>query len=190
MRTLPRHTAALVIKLVAQHCPALIDHFMALAPEDRLLRFGHAVSDDIVRQYVLAMDFDIDAVFGVFDDRLQLLGVAHLAYLSAIDQAQRAELGVSVLARARNQGIGSTLFDRAAIRCRNTQLTSLYMHCLAHNDTMMRIAQKAGMEIRFAHGEADAYLALPPATPVTRSLERRQDRRAAVDYATKRRLAA
>lgn len=191
MSELPRQPALpVVVKLTAQHRSKLIDHFMTLVPEDRLLRFGNAVSDDFVRNYVLAIDFDIDVIFGVVDDRLQLLGVAHLAFLRPVDRERRAELGISVLARARKKGIGSALFDRAAIRCRNGQRTTLYMHCLLHNDTMMRIAQRAGMAIRFACGEADAYLALPPATPTSQSAERRQDRRAAIDYESKRRLAA
>jgi hypothetical protein len=30
---------------------------------------------------------------------------------------------------------------------------------------MMRLAQKAGMRVEYAYGDADAYLKLPPANP-------------------------
>ncbi|MDR1279802.1 MAG: tRNA (adenosine(37)-N6)-threonylcarbamoyltransferase complex ATPase subunit type 1 TsaE, partial [Opitutaceae bacterium] len=42
---------------------------------------------------------------------------------------------------ARGLGIGSKLFERAAIRSRNTQVTTLYIHCLSRNATMMHIAR-------------------------------------------------
>lgn len=167
--------------------PRLIDHFLSLSTEDRLLRFGNRVSDAIVRNYVQSIDFDADSVFGVFDDQLALLGIAHLARLRPYGAQRTAELGVSVLSSARGQGIGTQLFVRTVVHCRNSALTTLYMHCLAHNGTMMRIATRAGMSIKYAGGEADAYLALPPADSASRSLERYQTRTAASDYARKRR---
>jgi len=48
--------------------PALVSHFLLLAPEDRRLRFGTPLSDDSVRQYVERIDFEHDAVFAVADD--------------------------------------------------------------------------------------------------------------------------
>jgi len=41
------------------------------------------------------------------------------------------------------------------------------MHFLSSSQSMMHIAQKAGMEVHHDHGEADAYLKLPPATPAS-----------------------
>ncbi|MGI4982850.1 MAG: GNAT family N-acetyltransferase [Janthinobacterium lividum] len=181
-----RATTIAVRELEADDRDRLIAHFLALAPDDRLLRFGNTISDAVVENYVRALDFAADSIFGVFDDQLQLLGVGHLAYLRAQGDKRSAELGVSVLERARGQGIGSHLFHRAAIRCRNTDVSSLYMHCLSRNGTMMHIAKKAGMAIQNAHGEADAYLTLPPADQASLSLERRHEQVAASDYALKR----
>ena len=45
---------------------ALVEHFLALAPEDYRLRFGRSMTPDAIREYVAAIDFDGDAVFGVF----------------------------------------------------------------------------------------------------------------------------
>jgi hypothetical protein len=60
-------------------------------------------------------------------------------------------------------GIGSKLFERAALHCRNADVDTLYVRNLSSNQTMMHIANKAGMEIHHEFGAADAYLKLGPA---------------------------
>ncbi|MBV8627807.1 MAG: GNAT family N-acetyltransferase [Paraburkholderia sp.] len=164
----------------------LLAHFLALESDDRLLRFGQAAPDHVIEKYVRSMDFTRDTVFGVFDHQLHLVGVGHLAYLPADGNGRTAEFGVSVLESARGQGIGSKLFERAAIRSRNTHVTTLYMHCLSRNSTMMHIAKKSGMKIEYAYGEADAYLSLEPADQSSIIAEMLQEQAAVFDYALKR----
>ena len=96
-----------------------------------------------------------------------------------------AEFGVSVLESARGLGIGSKLFERAAIHCRNADVDTLYMHCLASNQTMIHIAKKAGMEIQRDYGEADAYLKLLPASPASVLQEAVEEQVAMFDYTLK-----
>ncbi|PXW14554.1 GNAT family N-acetyltransferase [Paraburkholderia caballeronis] len=161
-------------------------HFLSLDEEDRLLRFGQAAPDHVLESYVRGIDFTSDTVFGVFDRELQLVGVGHLAYLPANGNGRTAEFGVSVLESARGQGVGSKLFERAAIRSRNTHVTTLYIHCLSRNSTMMHIAKKSGMKIEYAYGEADAYLSLEPADQNSIITEMLQEQAAVFDYALKR----
>lgn len=164
----------------------LLTHFLSLDEEDRLLRFGQAAPDHVIESYVRGIDFANDTVFGVFDSQLQLVGVGHLAYLPADSKGRIAELGVSVLESARGQGVGSKLFERAAIRSRNTQVTTLYIHCLSRNATMMHIARKSGMKIEYAYGEADGWLSLEPADQQSIFAEMMQEQAAVFDYAMKR----
>jgi hypothetical protein len=82
-------------------------------------------------------------------------------------------------------GIGTKLFERAAIHCRNVDVDTLYMHCLASNHTMMHIAKKAGMAISQDHGEADAYLQVLPATASSVMQEAVDEQVASFDYALK-----
>ncbi|WP_345812061.1 GNAT family protein [Paraburkholderia sp. PREW-6R] len=178
--------SALVRELTAVDRERLLAHFLALDEDDRLLRFGQIVPDHVIENYVRAIDFTRDTVFGVFDSQLQLTGVGHLAYLPAEGDKRTAEFGVSVLESVRGQGIGSKLFERAAIRSRNTHVSMLYMHCLSRNSTMMHIAKKAGMKIEYAYGEADAYLTLPPADQSSIIAEMLQEQAAVFDYALKR----
>src|SRR5215472_5687428 len=72
--------------------PALAAHFRALPSDDLRLRFGAPISSERIEAYVAGIDFGRDAVFGVFDDELALIGVAHVGFL-----ADAAELGISVL---------------------------------------------------------------------------------------------
>jgi RimJ/RimL family protein N-acetyltransferase len=164
----------------------LLKHFLALDEDDRLLRFGQIVPDRVIENYVANIDFSRDTVFGVFDDQLVLVGVGHLAYLPEEGNKRTAEFGVSVTESARGRGVGSRLFERAAIRSRNTHVSTLYMHCLSRNSTMMHIAKKSGMKIEYAYGEADAYLSLTPADQGSILTEMLQEQAAVFDYAIKR----
>ena len=56
---------------------------------------------------------------------------------------------------------------------------------LAENAAMMHIARKLGMNICVDTGEADAFLRLPPADPVSVTGEFVEQRLALVDYALK-----
>jgi GNAT superfamily N-acetyltransferase len=155
-------------------------HLRRLDAEDRRLRFGLAIADAAIDDYVARIDFDRDAVFGVFDDALDLAGAAHLA--RGDDQA---ELGVSVLPAHRGRGVGAALLARAHLHARNWGIRSLFMHCLAENAAMMHLAREQGMRIVSESGEADAYLALPPANAASFAQAVLDERVGLFDYALK-----
>lgn len=175
----------LVRELTAADRDRLLAHFIALDDEDRLLRFGQAASDQVIENYVRTIDFTRDAVFGVFDAGLELVGVGHLAYLPPDGDHRTAEFGVSVLEHARGLGIGSKLFERAAMRSRNAHVSTLFMYCLSRNITMMHIANKAGMRIEYVKESADCYLTLPPADQTSIIAEMLHEQAAVFDYALK-----
>jgi GNAT superfamily N-acetyltransferase len=163
----------------------LLAHFLGLGSEDRRLRFGTSLADAAIAGYVERIDFDRDAVFGVHDEDLALIGVAHVAFL---DDA--AELGVSVLPGRRNGGVGGALFERAIEHVRNRFVSTLFMHCLAENAAMMHIARRAGMDVIVDTGEAEAHLRLPPANPASIAGELVRDRLALCDFTLKANAAA
>jgi GNAT superfamily N-acetyltransferase len=169
-----------VQRLTEASRPGLERHFLSLGPEDVRLRFGVAIAAAAIVDYVARIDFDVDAVLGVHDDVLSLVGVAHVAFTGDL-----AELGVSVLPGHRGRGIGSALLARAAEHVRNRFVTRLFMHCLAENKAMLHIARKLGMTICVDTGEADAFLRLPPADPVSVAGEFVDQRLALFDYALK-----
>lgn len=172
----------------------VLKHFLALDDSDRLLRFGTKLPDELVETYVGKIDFAHDTVYGVYNPVFKLVAVGHLAFApkekipsgaAHTSKARVAEFGVSVSASARGLGIGSKLFERAAIRCRNLDVDTLYMHCLSSNQTMMHIAKKAGMEIQRDYGEADAYLRLLPPDPASMLREAIDEQFATIDYTLK-----
>lgn len=174
------HSSLHVTQLSRVHLSVMDAHFLALGTEDRRLRFGIAIGDETVREYLARIDFERDAVFGVFDDDLSLLGAAHLAR-----GARHAELGVSVLPGHRGRGIGGALLARAHLHARNWGERALFMHCLAENAAMMHLARRQGMAIGMGGGEADAWLELQPADAATHFGEVFAQRVAMFDYALK-----
>jgi GNAT superfamily N-acetyltransferase len=177
-------TIAPVARLAPASHDALKAHFAELGAEDRRLRFGASLNADAVDAYVDRIDFSRDGVFGVHDERLALIGVAHVA----MDETA-AELGVSVLPAHRARGIGGALFDRAVEHARNRFVSALCMHCLADNPAIMHLARRSGMRIVVDGGEADAHLALPPATLASITGEFLTDRIALYDYSLKKHAA-
>jgi len=155
-------------------------HLRALDHEDRRLRFGLALPDAAIDEYVARIDFDRDAVFGAFNDALQLAGAAHLARADA-----HAELGLSVLPGHRGRGIGAALLARAHGHARNWGIGTLFMHCLTENGAMLHLARKQDMRILAESGEADARLELPPATPSSIAQALFDERVGLFDYALK-----
>ena len=186
---LAAYPATLVRELDETHRAAALSHFLALEAEDRHLRFGSPTSDAIIERYVANLNFNRDALFGVFNDALDLIGIAHLAYVpSANDGTRSAEFGVSVLHDDRHCGLGAALLARAAVHARNTHIDTLFVHCLAKNKAMMHLAHKLGMRVEFAYGDADAYLILPPANAQSILHEASQEHMADLDYALKANL--
>lgn len=164
--------------LARRHRHRIIDHLLALDPQDRYLRFGYPASDEQIRKYALGIDFGRDEVLGIFNRRLKLVALAHLAYAEpTLGEPGRtmAEFGVSVAAQSRSRGLGRRLFDAAALHARNRGIDTLFIHALSENRPMLRIAAAAGALVERDGGESAAWLRLPPDTvgsQVEQALER------------------
>ena len=166
LTTLPKPAAppawVPIRSLGPRHRKRIVGHLLALSERDRYLRFGYAASDEQVRRYVKQLDFGRDEVLGIFNRRLQLLAMAHLAHPR--DGASSAEFGVSVSTRARGRGYGKRLFDLAALHARNRGVQTLLIHALSENAPMLRIARQAGAQVVREGAEAQALLRLPADT--------------------------
>ncbi|HLY28162.1 MAG TPA: GNAT family N-acetyltransferase [Aggregatilineales bacterium] len=170
-------------ELSSVEAPLLEQHFLALPSEDRRLRFGAVLSDQAVCTYLRNIDYERDALFGVWGDELQIVGAAHLARLDG-----HAELGVSVLPGHRGLGLGGALLGRAHKHARNWGVRAMFMHCMSENSAIMHLARKQGMDVVTNTGEADAWLKLPPADPTSHMSAVFEQRAALFDYAMKSQL--
>src|SRR6476661_3456693 len=170
------------------HRARILAHLLALGPDDRYLRFGYMATDEQIQRYVEALDFDRDDIFGIYNRKLELIAMAHLAFSRDPEASQCAEFGVSVLQKARGRGYGSRLFERAAIHARNDGVDLLFIHALSENTAMLKIARKAGAKLERFGTETEAHLRLPPATLDTRMSELVIEHFAQTDYRLKQQV--
>jgi ribosomal protein S18 acetylase RimI-like enzyme len=174
--------------LAERHSDRILSHLRGLDPRDRYLRFGYPASDEQLARYVESLDFGRDEVFGVFNRRLELVGMAHLANDPSLQREGRpaiAEFGVSVLANMRGRGLGARLFDHAILRARNRGIETLFMHALSENTAMIGLARKAGATVEREGAEAEARLKLPPDNLASQVGELVEDGAAELDYRLK-----
>lgn len=173
--------------LAVRHRPRILSHLLALNERDRYLRFGYAASDPQIERYVEQLDFKRDEVFGIFDRRLELVAMAHLAYMDgAASPRSAAEFGVSVAKASRGRGYGDRLFDHAALHARNRGVDSLLVHALTENTAMLRIARNAGAHVERDGPESQAWVKLAPENLVSHVEALVEDTAADLDYRLKR----
>ena len=173
--------------LAARHRDRILAHLLGLPAHDRYLRFGFAASDAQIARYVEQLDFERDELLGIFNRRLQLLAMAHLACVAPEPgQAEAdAEFGVSVSANARGRGYGSRLFELAALHARNRGVQTLVIHALSENTAMLRIAHNAGAQVVREGSEAQARLRLPADSMASHVEQLVETRAAEWDYRLK-----
>jgi RimJ/RimL family protein N-acetyltransferase len=172
--------------LSERHRPRVLAHLLSLEPHDRYLRFGYAASDTQIGRYVDLLDFHRDEVFGVFNRRLELIAMAHLAYMTDIPaERNMAEFGVSVITKARGRGYGARLFDHAVLHARNRHVDTMIIHALSENSAMLRIARNAGATVVREGGDSEARLKLPPETLVSHIEALVEGQAAELDYQLK-----
>jgi RimJ/RimL family protein N-acetyltransferase len=160
-------------------------HLLNLDASDRYLRFGFSANDSQIHQYVNNLKFERDCVFGIFNRKLDLIAMAHLAYSENFTCAGLAEFGVSVACHARGRGYGTRLFERAAIHAVNDGVQTLFIHALSENTAMLQIARSAGAKVERSGSESEAYLKLPEANFRTHFSQLLNDRVGKMDYLLK-----
>ena len=171
--------------LSARHRERITQHLLALNEHDRYLRFGYTASEEQIRRYTDGLDFARDEIYGIYNRKLELIAMAHLALASEPDCSNCAEFGVSVLAPARGKGYGAHLFERAIMHSRNKGVDMLFIHVLSENNVMLKIARNAGALVERDGSESRAFLKLPPATIDTCMTEAVQEQFAEMDFTLK-----
>lgn len=148
-------------ELSERHRARIRAHLLKLDAGDRYLRFGYAANDEQVERYADNLNFSRDNIFGIFNRRLDLIAMAHVAYTDLEAHSNCAEFGVSVLKTARGLGLGTRLFERAVLHARNQGVEMMFIHALSENTAMLKIARNAGARVQRDGSESEAYLKLP-----------------------------
>lgn len=177
-----------VRSLAPRHRARIVEHLLKLGDHDRYLRFGYPATDAQISKYVDMVDFDHDEVFGIFNRRLELVAMAHLAHPSKDTDKQlpaMSEFGVSVLTEARGRGFGARLFEHAMLHARNRGVQTLFIHALSENTAMLKIARSVGATVERAGSESEAWLKLPSDTLASHAEEVVVEQAAELDYRLK-----
>ena len=173
--------------LSAKHRPKIATHLKSLGTQDRYLRFGYPATDEQIDGYVAKLDFVRDDIYGVFNRRLQIVSMAHLAFSVDPQWATCAEFGVSVDLKMRGRGLGARMFNRAMTHARNEGVSLMFIHALSENTPMLKIARKAGARVERDGSESDAYLSLQPANLDSQMHEFLEEGMADLDFQIKTR---
>ena len=135
------------------------NHLLRLDGDSRHNRFGGAVSDEFIENYVTTT-FGLNSVLhGFFVDGV-LRGAAELRPLGPAF-AREAEIAFSIESEWQSHGIGSALLDRTLLAARNRAIKTLHMACLANNRRMQDLARKFAAELSFDFGSVFGEVVAP-----------------------------
>ena len=174
--------------LAARHRPRILSHLLALDERDRYLRFGYAASDAQIGRYVEQLDFERDEVFGIFNRRLELVAMAHLAYL----RRQCVQPTAAPSSASRWPGLRAAAATASGCstmrRCMRATAASTACWCMrsSENTAMLRIVRNAGARIERDGPESQAWVKLAPESLASHVEALVEDRAADLDYRLKR----
>lgn len=148
--------------LADRELPLYADYLKDRTEQSLALYFGTAIGSSYI-------DFLVDKIIKekrqhkilvAENDQLEIVGTIHIAY---IDDS-KVEFGVMVAESHRKLGISSQMMDYALTWCRNRNRNDVYMHCLGHNEAIIHLVRKYGLQVSKDHGDADAHVTLPHGT--------------------------
>lgn len=114
-------------------------HYLGLDEAARRHRFGVALSDELLEQWVRTLPLQNDAVLGFFDQG-ELIGLLYLVPDS--QDKRRGEAALSVKPSAQGKGVGKQLTQLAMRVAVHAELTLVDIHYQRSNDAMTRITLK------------------------------------------------
>jgi GNAT superfamily N-acetyltransferase len=141
------------------------DHLLRLDAESRRNRFGGAVSDEFINNYI-ELSLGLDAVMHGFFVDGALRGVAELRPLGKTF-ADEAEAAFSIEKPWQSHGVGTALLERTLLAARNRGIKLLHMACLANNRRMVDLAKKFDAELKFDFGSVVGEVEAPHPTPMS-----------------------
>jgi GNAT superfamily N-acetyltransferase len=141
------------------------EHLLRLDLESRRNRFGGAVSDEFVREFVTTT-LRLDALIHGFLIDGEVRGAAELRLLGPTLPGE-AEAAFSVEQPWQSHGVGSALLERTLLTARNRGVKHLHMSCLANNLRMQQLARKYDAALSFDFGSAVGEVTAPYPTPLS-----------------------
>jgi GNAT superfamily N-acetyltransferase len=158
-------TDGVIRKLWIDRAGPYRDHLLRLDRDSRRNRFGGAVSDEFIENYI-ELSLGLDAVIhGFFVDGI-LRGVAELRPLGN-GFAEEAEAAFSIETPWQSNGVGTALLERTLLAARNRGIKLLHMACLVNNARMIELARKFEAELKFDFGSVIGEVEAAHPTPIS-----------------------
>lgn len=139
------------------------DHLLRLDPESRSNRFGGAVADEFIVNFV-KLTAGLDAVIHGFFVDGEMRGAGELRTLASPHEAEAA---FSLEKDWQSHGVGSALLERTLLAARNRGIKQMHMTCLSHNRRMQQLARKFDAELSFDFGSVVGEVEAPFPTPMS-----------------------
>jgi GNAT superfamily N-acetyltransferase len=158
-------TDGVIRKLWIDRAGPYRDHLLRLDVESRRNRFGGAVADEFIRNYV-ELSRGLDAVMHGFFVDGTLRGVAELRPIGG-GSLDEAEAAFSIERKWQSHGVGTALLERTLLAARNRGIKLMHMACLANNRRMIDLAKKFDAELKFDFGSVIGEVEAPHPTPMS-----------------------
>lgn len=123
----------------------LRDHLIGLGPNGRRMRFCGQPSNEVISDYVDAIDWRHAVLIGQFDGA-QLVGVAEL-FPTLPRWARCAELAVSVSRDWRGKGLGAALTEAALTHAQDHRIRRVTLLISPENQAMLAVAEHQGARL-------------------------------------------
>lgn len=136
-------------RVIAFHRPALLTHLLDLNDDDRYGRFASSLSDAGIASYVNRIDLEKDIGLALASADGRMIGFIHLAI-----HGDAAELGASVSAPWRRQGVAQQLFKAAVKSARNAGICEIHLataHPVARH-ILARLGYPSRMQMTYPRG--------------------------------------
>jgi len=144
-------------------------HLLRLDRADRHLRFGGTVTDAVIEQHCLRLDWRNTLVLGWFEGG-DMRGASELR-TAGTPFPKRAELAFSVERPYQGRGIGQELMTRALTIARNRGIKVVDVICMLENRRMRSLAARFSKAMVVENGEVGVTITLDGPNHVTFFLE-------------------
>ena len=146
-------------KLWEPERPALLAHFLRLAPADRRLRFCHQADDAEIHTYCARVRWSGATIIGGFVGGA-LRGVVELIFDPG-RLPRDGEVALSVEGPYQDTGIGTELLRMALTAARNRHVRTVHLACLYENTRMQRLARKFDAVLTIDAGAVEGRIIHP-----------------------------
>jgi len=134
----------------------LAEHFLALTPAARHLRFGHIASDAYLLEHVDSILRAPDHVFLDIDAGVRIVGVVQQEFAGAY-----ADLGISISQPAAGPATCARLLERAWLHALVRGVDTMFVRNLVADSLLRRTALHMGMQLALADASDGTTLEIP-----------------------------